>query len=112
MTDQTIPAHYLKSASHRTVAVTGAILSPTPHGKLTVTPYVDRAPIPTMVPQKLEPGRLVDDHEHMVARQGIIREFEVTMFMDLEVAESVANAILRVVKEMRTALQGVEKASP
>ena len=68
-----------------------------------MTPYVDRAPIPTMVPQKVEPGRLVDDHEHMIVRQGIIREFEVTMFMDIEVAESVANAILHMVKEMKSA---------
>lgn len=87
-------------------------MSPTPQGKVTVTPYVDRAPIPTMVPQKVEPGRLVDDHEHMVTRQGIIREFEVTMFMDIEVAEAVASAILRMVMEMRAAQTVDEKRVP
>lgn len=102
-----IPAHYLKSPNHRVVPVTGAFFGANAQGKLVLTPYVDRPAVPQVIPQKIDPvsGALSDDLANAVKKEGIIRDFEVSLFMDLDVAEAIAKGLLQVIEQMRSMQQ-------
>jgi hypothetical protein len=83
-----ITAHFVKSASFRPVFATGVMANISPTGMLSLTPYVDRNPIPQTLPIAIDAntGRGTDDFSKAEGRTGIIRDFEVTILMDINVA--------------------------
>ena len=84
--------HYLKSTQFRVIHADGAIGGITPTGKIHVSFYSERSPIPRETVQKINPedGSLGDIiHEETVIREGIIREMDFDVLMDIQTAKNV-----------------------
>lgn len=90
--------HYVKSSDYREVACHGAIGNITPQGKIWFALYAERPPLPRIVgynlPTPIEGATSIKFDEHaagtpvlMDSRQGIIRQVELSAYLDIEVAE-------------------------
>ena len=99
MTDEapgpTLNINYLKPASFREVPCDGVIGSVTPHQKLWIAFYSERAAVPQVVRHKLVPGDAVgelrlapgDVGVPIEGRSGLVRNMEVGVYMSLATAE-------------------------
>lgn len=88
-----IEFHYIKSNSFRAVHCDGVWGGTTPRGYITMNFYSERAPIPNRLKHAVEPDGRVGKEiaEGRITREGIIREVEVEVIMDLEMAKSVVD---------------------
>jgi hypothetical protein len=101
--------HYIKSPQFASVHADGLIGGPTPRGGLHLAFYAERAAIPTQVEHALVDGKLGDEiKEARVQREGIVRELQVDVFLDLNAAERVLEWFERQVKGVQAKL-GEEK---
>ena len=87
-----IEFHYIKSNSFRTVHCDGVWGGTTPRGYITMSFYSERAPIPNrLIHSVAADGRVGKEiSEKRISREGIIREVEVEVIMDLAMAKSTA----------------------
>jgi len=86
-----IDFHYEKSNLFRVVHVDGAFGGPTPQGKILVSVYSERLPLPKLITQELKPDGSLGKEVDRISRGGIFREVEVALMMDRNVAESIRN---------------------
>jgi hypothetical protein len=87
-----ITFHYLKSPAFRSVHAAGAHGGPEPSGRgVVVSFFSERIPIPQQTTFQLnEDGSLgPEDLSRRVAKEGVIREVEATVHMDMETARDV-----------------------
>lgn len=108
-TSETVAFHYLKSPAFKTLFAHGAVISGTTRGEVIVTPYVERAPIPTQTIHELivvsedggvkrgKIGRQVDQ----ISRDGVVREFDVSLILPAAVAEDIARLLTEKAQEAR-----------
>ncbi len=83
--------NYIKSNYFRVVHADGAMGGFTPRGHLFVSLYSERAPLPDVTVQAVENGQLGQEIvEQRKSTEGILRELEVGVVMDLNVAKSLA----------------------
>lgn len=87
----TIDVHYLKSEGFREVACDGVMGGPTPHGKLWLSFYSERFPLPRVVRQEVRPvegDRFETSGPGSVleSRSGMIRNVEFGVYMSVETA--------------------------
>ena len=84
-----ITLHYIKSNYFRVVHADGAIGGFTPRGEVFFSIYSERAPLPDVTVQAVENGQLGNEIlEQRKGSEGILRELEVGVVMDLNVAKS------------------------
>jgi len=85
-----IKFHYEKSNLFRVIHVDGAVGGLTPTLDVFVSIYSQRAPIPKVMVQKVSPnGQLGDEVvEERVQKEGVFREVEVGLMMNLNVARA------------------------
>ena len=85
-----IEFHYLKSNGFRTVHCDGVWGGTTPRGYITMSFYSERAPIPNRLIHSVDSNGRVGKEiaEKRISREGIIREVEVEVIMDLAMARS------------------------
>lgn len=84
-----IALNYIKSNYFRVVHVDGAMGGFTPRGHLFMSLFSERAPLPDVIVQAVENGQLGKEIvEQRKGSEGIIRELEVGVVMDLNVAKS------------------------
>ena len=85
-----IKFHYEKSNLFRVIHMDGAVGGLTPTLDLFVSIYNQRAPIPKITVQKVSPGGQLGDEliEERVQREGVFREVEVGLVMNLNVAKA------------------------
>lgn len=89
--------HYIKSNAFRVILAEGVHGGITPNGKIQFAFYNERLPIPQMTVHELEPlgenaVRLKEEIKEMrVGRDGIIREVEAEILMDVKHAEVMLN---------------------
>src|SRR6266853_2853339 len=92
--------HYIKGSNYREIACHGMFGGPTPQGKLWMSMYSERAPIPRMVEYNLPPPAegtssvLFEEGKGgppslIEGRQGIIRHVEFSAYVDVDVAEKI-----------------------
>lgn len=85
-----VTLHYIKSNYFRTIHADGAIGGLTPRGELFLSLYSERPPLPDVVVQAIENGQLGKEIiEQRKGIEGILREIEVGVVMDLNVAKAV-----------------------
>lgn len=93
MTDDTpedITFHFIKSNFFRVVHVDGAWGGITPQAKIHVDFYSERQPIPRSITSTVTDGRIGQEvRDSRESKEGIIREVEVGLVMDVAVAEQV-----------------------
>lgn len=86
----TVKFLYVKSNYFRVVHADGAFGGLTPRGELFMSVFSERAPLPDVTVQAVEKGQLGQEIiEQRQASDGIVREIEVGIVMDLVVAKSV-----------------------
>lgn len=95
--DETIPSsvkfHYLKATQFRTIHADGVIGNVTPRGNIHMAMYSERPAIPREMVHKINPdGTLGEiDEKETIVREGIVREMEVDVLMNIEIARSIKN---------------------
>lgn len=85
--DDTIEFHYLKSNAFRVLHVDGVYGGISPDGKINLSVYNQRRPIPKKITHELE-GNILGDEitEKRESKQGVIRELEANLVMDATTA--------------------------
>ena len=90
---ENVKFHYLKSTHFRTIHADGAIGSVTPRGHIHMAIYNERHAIPREMVQEIKPDGTLGEviQSETVVREGIVREMEVDVLMNVEVAKGVIN---------------------
>lgn len=83
---QTMDVHYLKTGSYRTFHVDGLFGGITPSGKIYTELYIQRYPTPKIITHEIKDS-VMGDEINRVGKEGIIREIEAGMVMDVEIAK-------------------------
>ncbi len=87
--EERVVFEYIKSAHFRVIHADGAIGAVTPNGFIHFALYSERAAIPRKLVHKIEEGGRLGAPipEETVAREGIVREMDVDVFVTVEVAQ-------------------------
>ncbi len=82
--------NFIKSNYFRVVHMDGAHGGVTPHGQIFVSVYNERAPIPQATLHVVDSAGTLgkEAREERIVKEGLVREVEVGMIMDLATAES------------------------
>ena len=84
----TVRFHYIKSNFFRVVLADGAWGGVTPSGRIQIVFYNDRHPIPRVMTHKIEATKIgAELVEERQSKDGIVRECEVAVTLDVAVAE-------------------------
>jgi hypothetical protein len=84
-----VTLNYIKSNYFRVIHADGAIGGFTPKGEMFVSLYSERPPLPDVTVQAIENGQLGPEIlEQRRGTEGILREVEVGVVMDLNVAKA------------------------
>jgi hypothetical protein len=84
-----VTLNYIKSNYFRVIHADGAIGGFTPKGEMFVSLYSERPPLPDVTVQAVENGQLGPEIiEHRRGTEGILREVEVGVVMDVNVAKA------------------------
>lgn len=113
----TLRVEYIKSAFFRVVHVDGIFGGPTPRGMIHMDVFSERQPIPQKAVYRITSsddgeGRALGDEirEQRIGRDSIIREVEVGLSLDLEVAKSLRDWLNRNIEKLEKAI--VESQNP
>ena len=91
---ESVEFHYIKSNGFRVVHADGVWGGPTPRGYITMSFYSERAPIPRRIslelkpPEPNSPDRTLGQEIVRDTKNGLVREVEVEVMVDLEMAKS------------------------
>ena len=80
--------HYVKSNNFRVVFSDGVWGGTTPRGYITMSFFSERAPIPKKLIHKITPDGKLGEESTQESLHGIIREVDVEVLMDLDMAKS------------------------
>jgi hypothetical protein len=96
--------NYVKSNYFRVIYATGAYGGITPTGMIHFCLYSERVAIPRIVRQKIdEDGRLSPEMEILETREGLVREMEADVIMDLASARSLHEWLGEKINTLETA---------
>ena len=85
---KSIEFHYIKSNGFRVIHADGVWGGPTPRGYLTMAFYSERHPIPLKLTHEIKPEGTLGDPIDRDTKEGIVREVEVEVMLDLDMAKS------------------------
>lgn len=91
--DKTVDFHYIKNSDFKTVLADGTISSLTPAGYINLNFYLERFPIPDTITRKVKDGIVGEEIGQISNRNGIIREVNVGVVLDIETAKGVAKSL-------------------
>jgi hypothetical protein len=109
---ESLEFHYVKSNGFRVVHADGVWGGPTPRGYITMSFFSERAPIPARISHELQtpepnsPDRIIGPEIARDAKDGLVREVEVEVMVDLAMAKS----LLGWLGEKVLLLEGRDKA--
>jgi hypothetical protein len=89
---------YIKSNLFRVVTADGAHASVTPQGKIFLSLYNERNPIPRQLTYEFLPDNTLGRQVDSVERDGYVREVEFGIVMDIDVARSIASVLSQSIK--------------
>lgn len=104
-----VTINYIKSGAFREATCDGVIGGPTPNGNLWIAFFTERFPLPRMVRHKLKPsgseGAFTLDEESppelIESREGVVRNVEFGVYMDVESAEKLYAWLGKSLEEMK-----------
>lgn len=98
--------NYIKSNLFRVIHADGAVGGLSPAAAIIINFYSERHPIPQVQVHRLSPeGRLSEEIlEERVVRNGIVREVEAMVRLDLSAAKALATWLETRIKEAETAI--------
>lgn len=102
---QRVRFHYIKSNLYRVAHVDGIHGGPTPQGGVFIGVFSERLPIPESSVHEFKDGGILGDEikEERKSKDGIVREVEIGLEMNLEVAEQIHGWLGEVIKRLRNA---------
>jgi hypothetical protein len=80
--------HYIKSGCYRTFHVDGIFGGITPSGKIHAAAFIERQVLPEIVRQEVKSDGMLGSEVSRVTKQGITREIESGLIMDISVAKT------------------------
>ena len=81
--------HYIKSNHFRVIHGDGVWGGPTPRGYISMNVFSERSPIPQKIIHNIQDATLGEEIKtKREVKQGFVREVEVEVIMDLELAEN------------------------
>ncbi|MGB7281488.1 MAG: hypothetical protein WBE13_04425 [Candidatus Acidiferrum sp.] len=108
-----ISFHWIKSQFFRVIHADGAFGGLTPQGDIFLSVFNERAPLPDVTVQAVENGQLGPEiTEKRVGKEGIIRELEVGLVMDLRVAKSVRDWLQQRIEVLEQLQQSQNSGQP
>ena len=110
LTDEGVRFDYLKSNLFRVQHASGAWGGVSGNGKICISFYSERPPIPQQEVCPVGPDGRLGAAVKSVSRAAMIREVESCVIMDLEVAESLAGWISKHAASLRAARAKLETA--
>jgi hypothetical protein len=87
--EKTIDIHYEKSNLFRVIPVEGAYGGLTPHGKILMSVYTERWPLPKVVTQEHDGSGRLGKEVNRISREGVYREVETALLMDIDTARAI-----------------------
>ena len=96
-----IDIQYVKSSGFRVIHADGAIGGVTPKAFIHFALYNERASLPTRAEQRIGEDGKLQPHEVKKGGQGITRELEVDVLMNLSAAESLRDWLDERIGELR-----------
>jgi hypothetical protein len=104
--------NYVKSKYFRVVYATGAFGGITPQGMIHACLYNERTAIPRRVRHTMDSeGRLSETFEVIETREGLVREMEIDLILDLATAKSLRNWLDKKIDQL-TAAQNSTTTEP
>lgn len=93
MAEKTLDFHYIKSNTFKVVHCDGVWGGATPRGYITINFFSERSPIPQILTHELGEeetgkGQRLGEEISRESKEGIIREVDVEVIMDLPMAKS------------------------
>ena len=99
-----IGIYYQRSRHYRTIHVDGAQIGITPRGAIQFTLYSDQKPMPEFALHGFTPeGTLNGEPIEQVVKEGMIREVEVNVVMDLAVTQNLIAALQDILSRFKAA---------
>ena len=102
--DARVDINYIKSAAFREVACDGVVGGPTPNGKIWISFYTERFPLPRIsrhTVTKNEDGSYVVEMPGIEeGRKGIVRNIEFGVYMSQDEARTLANWLTESLDEL------------
>jgi hypothetical protein len=104
--------HYIKGNHYRVVHMDGAHGGITPRGGIFAAIYSERLPIPQMTVHKVEGETVADEiREERKTKDGVVREIEVGLTMDLATAQTFHDWLGERIKKLQELTKIVETRS-
>jgi len=95
--------HMLKSPGYREVHADGAFGGVTPKGLIHFSLYSERGPIPREMVYSVEGDTLREHLDMRVSREGIVRQLQVGVYLDVRTAEALRDWLTARIDEVREA---------
>lgn len=101
--------HYLKSPAFRSIHADGASGGLTPRGGFHMALFAERAPIPQETIHELDSEGGIKQERARIAKEGIIRELQVDVFMSMDTAETLARWLMAHVDAFKQTMAKMEQ---
>jgi hypothetical protein len=98
---QLVKFDYIKSNLFRVLTADGATATLTPQGKIFLYLYNERVPIPRQLTYELLPDRTLGKEVSNISREGFVREVEVGILIDTNVAEGIIDVLSKIVNSRK-----------
>ena len=102
----TVEVNYLKTGSYRTYHVDGVFGGPTAHGKIYVELFLERSVTPQVIQYEVTAEGGLGGEIRRTGKQGIIREVEAGLIMDITVAKAFRDWLDEKIKMYEEIAQG------
>jgi hypothetical protein len=97
----TLQFHYIKSNFFRVMHVDGALGGLTPNRQIFVSLFNERSAIPQMVEHTISPEGGLGDETQRISKEGLVREVEVGIILNIHAAESLGRLLLEQAAALR-----------
>ena len=106
--EKTIDIHYEKSNLFRVIPVEGAYGGLTPHGKILMSVYNERWPLPKVVTHEFHPDGTLGKMTQSSGREGVYREVETALLMDVSTAKAMTKWLSEKIEQVDRLTGGKE----
>jgi hypothetical protein len=108
---QLVKFDYIKSNLFRVLTADGATATLTPQGKIFLYLYNERVPIPRQLTYELLPDRTLGKEVSNISREGFVREVEVGIVIDTNVAEGIIDVLSQILNSRKGIFEPASESS-
>lgn len=102
---RSIKFDYIKSNLFRVITADGASATLTPQGKIFLSLFNERFPIPRQVIHEILPDGTLGEEIEKVSRDGLVREVEIGVIIDIKLAEGLFEILSQIIEISKSNLK-------